>query len=299
MRYPAIIMALLLTVCWGFAQDDLIANPGFEQVDPDDETMPAGWDAHGGDTEQLARRLTDDAHTGDRALLIIDDHSSEERVGYAEATSGIVQRVDGIEPGVHYKLSAWAKCLSRERDNAAWLQLRFMPSGEQANTHLNSEIGEWRQFSALAHAPEDTTHAMVYIKTLHTASSRYVVDDFALETAAAGPDDQRLALFPFGSEGIAPEQVHEPNLHTPLVVDGERAAHIVVPNDRQWHDVGIRLREAIEAKTGAQLEVIASEGREWAPLQSEQTTIAIGHLDNNFVVERMWLQRYQEVNMNH
>ncbi|MFW6437903.1 MAG: hypothetical protein ACOCZ7_02710, partial [Armatimonadota bacterium] len=299
MRSLAITMALLLAVCCAYAQDGLLTNPGFEQVDPDDDTMPAGWNAHGGDSEQLTRHLVDDAHSGERALLVVDEYTSEERVNYDVATSGILQRVDAVEPGVHYKLTAWVKCLSRDKDNAAWLQLRFMPSGEQANTHLNSETGEWRQFSALAHAPEDTTHALVYIKTLHMASSRYVVDDFALETAAAGPDDQRLALFPFGSEGIAPEQVHQPNLHTPLVEDREAAAHIVVPDDKQWHDIGMRLRAAIEAKTGAQLEVITSEGRDWEPLRSDETTIAIGHIDNNFVVERMWLQRYQEVNMNH
>ncbi|MFO8082641.1 MAG: hypothetical protein R6V07_20400 [Armatimonadota bacterium] len=298
MRFSAIVMALLLTTCCVFAQDGLLANPGFEVVDPDDETMPAGWNAHGGETEELTRYLVDDAHSGERAVLIIDDYASEERVGYREATSGIVQRVDDIEPGVYYKLTAWAKCLERDRENAAWLQLRFQPSNEIANTHLNAPVGEWRQFSAMLKAPEDTTHAEVYIKTLHMAASRYVVDDFSLETAAAGADDQRLALFPFGSEGIAPEQVHEPNLHTPLVSGGEPAAHIVVPNDKQWHDIGMRLREAIEARTGAQLEVITGEGRDWAPLRSEQTTVAIGHLGNNFVVERMWLQRYQEVQAN-
>ncbi len=298
MRFSAIVMALLLTTCCVFAQDGLLANPGFETVDPENETMPAGWNAHGGETEELTRYLVDDAHSGERAVLIIDDYASEERVGYREATSGIVQRVDDIEPGVYYKLTAWAKCLERDRENAAWLQLRFQPSNEIANTHLNAPVGEWRQFSAMLKAPEDTTHAEVYIKTLHMAASRYVVDDFSLETAAAGADDQRLALFPFGSEGIAPEQVHEPNLHTPLVSGGEPAAHIVVPNDKQWHDIGMRLREAIEARTGAQLEVITGEGRDWAPLRSEQTTVAIGHLGNNFVVERMWLQRYQEVQAN-
>ncbi len=299
MRYHAIALTLLLGVCCVAAQDVAITNPGFEQVDPDDESMPAGWNAHGGHTEQLARHLTDDARSGERALLIIDDFTSEERVGYDVATSGIVQRVDGIQPGTYYKLTCWAKCLSRDRRNATWLQLRFLPSREQVNTHLNAEVGQWKQFTAIKKAPEGTTHALVYIKTLHMASSRYVVDDFKLEVAALGPEDQRLALFPFGSEGIAPEQVHEPNLRTPLVEAGKPAGHIVVPDDKQWHDVGMRLREAIEARTGAQLEVITSGERDWEPLRSDETTIAIGHVGNNFVVERMWLQRYQEVNAHH
>lgn len=294
-----VTLALLLSVCCACAQQNLLTNPGFEEVDPDRATLPAGWSPHGGETEQLTRYLVDDARSGERALLIIDDYTSEERLSEREAGSGIVQRVEGVEPGVHYRLTCWAKCLSRDRDNAAWLQLRFKPSNEMANTHLNSPVGEWRRFTAFAQAPEGTTHAEVYIKTLHMASSRYVVDDFSLGVAAAGPDDQRLALFPFGSEGIAPEDVHQPNLRTPLARAGEPAAHIVVPNDAAWREVGLRLRDAIEAHSGARLELIVSEGRDWAPLRSEQTTIAIGHLGNNFVVERLWLQRYQEVNAQH
>ncbi|MGI5817071.1 MAG: WD40 repeat domain-containing protein [Armatimonadota bacterium] len=299
MRFLAITVAVLLSVGCVFAQENMLVNPGFEQADAADETMPAGWGVHGGVSEQLARHLVDDALSGDRALLIIDDYASEERMSDRLASSGIVQRVESIEPGVFYRLTAWAKCLERDRENAAWLQLRFKPSDELANTHLNSPIGEWRQFTAMGQAPEGTTHAEVYIKTLHMAASRYVVDDFVLTTAAASDDDQRLALFPFGSEGIAPEQMPQPHLHTPLVTGGEPAAHIVVPNDRQWHDAGIRLRDAVEALTGAQLDIIISEGRDWTALRSPATTIAIGHLGNNFVAERMWLQRYQEVNAHH
>ncbi|MGC9320174.1 MAG: hypothetical protein ACP5KN_19230, partial [Armatimonadota bacterium] len=230
------------------------------------------------------------------AVLIIDDYASEERVSEREAGSGIVQRVDDIQPGAYYKLTCWANCRERSRDNAAWLQLRFRPSNEMANTHLNSPVGQWQQFTAIAQAPEGTTHAEVYIKTLHMGSCRYLVDDFDLHVLTADPQDQRLALLPFGSEGIAPEQVHEPNLHTPIVTGGEPAAHIVTPDDKQWHDIGIRLAEQIQGRTGAKLDVLTSQGREWGPLRSEQTTIAIGHLANNFVVERLWLQRYQEVN---
>jgi len=293
----ALIASVLLAACPTVAQEEMLTNPGFEQVDPDDGTMPAAWDAHGGETEELTRHLVGDAHSGERAVLVVDDYASEDRISERQAGSGIVQRVEGIQPGVYYKLTCWAKCVERSGDNAAWLQLRFKPSNEMANTHLNSPIGEWRRFAAIAQAPEGTTHAEVYIKTLHMASCRYVVDDFHLEMLIADGNDQRLALLPFGSEGIAPDQVHRPNLHTPIAQGGEPAAHIIVPDDERWGDLGVRLRDAVEAGTGARLEVITSRGRDWAPLRSDETTIAIGHLGNNFVVERMWLQRYQEVNL--
>jgi len=296
---PAIAALILAAIVpWhALAQENLLANPSFEEIVADDPAMPAGWRAHGGDTEQLARRLTDDAADGRRALLVIDDYASPERMSEQLASSGIVQRVEGIEPGVYYRLTCRAKCLERSQDNAAWLQLRFKPSNEMANTHLNAPVGQWQQYRAVAQAPEGTTHAEVYIKTLHTASSRYVVDDFHLEALVSGDDDQRLALFPFGSDGIALEQVHRPNLRTPIVSGGRPAAHIVTPDDKQWHDAGLRLRSAIEARTGVALDIATGAERDWTALRSPQTTIAIGHAGNNFAVERLWLQRYQEINL--
>lgn len=286
------IVAALAASVSASAQENLVANPGFEEVNPDDATMPAGWQPHGAVTEQLTRHLIDDAHSGGRALLVVDGYASPERESENTASAGIKQRVDGIEVGRSYLLTCWAKCFQRNGTRDAWLQLRFKPSNEIANTHLSGPVGQWRKYTAFGVAPEGTTHAEVYIKTLHMGACRYVVDDFSLTAFAADGGDQRMSLLARGATGIAPKEMRTPNLHTPIVEDGRPAAHILVPDDKQWHDIGLRLAAEIEVRSGVKL-TVETDGK-WA-LASNETTIAIGNLNNNFVAERMWLNRYQRV----
>ena len=272
-------------------QEQLLVNPGFEEVSPDDATMPAGWQAHGGQSDRLYRQLVDDAHSGERALLIVDDFPSEGRISETVAGAGIRQRVQ-VEVDRSYLLTCRAKCLQRRGANDAWLQLRFKPSNKITNTHLSSPVGQWRKYTALGTAPEGTTHAEVYIKTLHTGACRYVVDDFSLTAIVASGNDQRTSLLARGVAGIAPEEMRAPNLHTPIVEDGRPAAHIVVPDDKQWHESGLRLAAEIETRSGVKL-AVETDGKQ--ALATNETTIAIGNLNNNFVAERMWLNRYQRV----
>ena len=299
MRMRALFAAILTIAALSASAADkppenMVKNPGFEEVSAKDATLPADWVPYGGNSDTLYRRLSDQAHSGKRSLLIVDDVASKERAAPKVSGSGIVQRIGGIRPGATYRLTCYAKCLERSKNNAAWLQLRFRPSNEMANTHLNSKIGgDWQQFSAVATAPKGTTHAEVYIKTMHTMTSHYLVDDFRLEVMMKDANDQRQALLPFGSEGIAPEQVHQPNLHTPIVAGGKAVSHICAPEAPEWRAAAEKLADAIEKRTGARPEIVKGA---WEPLRSKETTIAIGNLANNFVVERMWLQRYQEVN---
>ncbi|MFO7947472.1 MAG: hypothetical protein R6V19_11745, partial [Armatimonadota bacterium] len=284
-----IITALLFTVaCSAGAAENLLQNPGFESGEG--VALPEPWDISGGDNPRMGREITGDAHSGERAILITDE-SGEARD--TEHGSGIVQTVPA-GAGQYYRASCWVKCLERDQRNAAWLQLRFEPSGERYSTHLNTTDNEvWERFVALGRAPEGTDAVRVYIKTLHWATSRYVVDDFSLE--AVEVSDQQFPLMKdYGSEGL--QEVRELNLHTPIVENGQTVSHICVPEGEAWSKLGRKLSEGIREKTGATVPII--EAGENA-LASDETTIAIGSLNNNFILERMWLNRYQRVDALH
>ncbi|MBT7096771.1 VCBS repeat-containing protein, partial [Candidatus Poribacteria bacterium] len=71
-------------------------------------------------------------------------------------------------------------------------------------------------------------------------------------------------------------------------------AHICAPEKPEWRAAATRLADAIEKRTGGRPKIVKGA---WEPLRSDETTIAIGHLGNNFIIERLWIQRYQEVNV--
>ena len=73
-------LALLLAVisiasCAARADDNLLTNPGFEQGAAGQ--LPTGWQVHGGKPPTLDRQWVTDAHTGDHAVLIIDEIGGE------------------------------------------------------------------------------------------------------------------------------------------------------------------------------------------------------------------------------
>ncbi len=289
-RRIALMLALASTLgSVVLAEENLLANPGFEEGRVGEP--PRGWQAHGGRPPKLDRQWVTDAHSGGHALLIIDQVGGK-RESESIAGSGIKQKVMA-RSGKWYLAACWAKCLQRDRDGAAWLQVRFHPSQERFNVHLDKSGpgGDWEHYRVAGLAPEGTTHVEVYIKTLHLATSRYLVDDLSLEVLARGDNDQRIALLPFGSMGI--DEVHELSLHTPIVANRQPAARICVPMQRRWQKVGERLAAELRRLSGVRLS-LAAPG--WEALRSSETTIAIGNINNNFVVERMWLNRYQEVN---
>ncbi|MCK5805299.1 MAG: hypothetical protein KAI66_20890, partial [Lentisphaeria bacterium] len=269
---------------------NLLVNPGFEQTGVGG--LPQAWRRHAGKAPGLDRSLVGDSRTGERAVLL-DDQVGGKGATEHTASTGIAQKVVA-RAGTWYRASVWAKCLARSNRRDAWLQLRFHPSRKRVNRHLDRALpeGDWQRVELFAEAPEGTTHAEFIVKTLHSGTCRYIIDDAKLTVFEGGGDDQRLALVATGHQAI--ETVRKPNLFTPIVKGGKALARIAVCDEPEWQALGKTLQSELHARAAVKVPIIVPT-REL--LRSPQTIIAIGHITNNPVVERLWLNRYQEVNL--
>lgn len=280
-----LVALVILTGCLPAAGQELLANPGFEEVGADG--VPTGWKRYGGGVPESVIEIADQARSGQRAVKLIDTGPELRDQRYA---IGLQQDVP-VQAGKLYILSGWVKALARNHPDAFAIQLRFLPNEQLRQVIAAPEIGaDWRYYSVAAEAPEGTKTARVYLYTMHFWTCEMLLDDFSLVEADPARWGPRLPLAAHGGLGI--ETVRPLNLRTPIVRDGQPAATIVVPEGEAYRALGQRLADAIAHKTGATLPV-TTDAR--SLVGTEQTLIALGNLNNNFVIERLYWNRYLEV----
>ena len=284
--YAALSVAVALIIGASASAQELLTNPAFEEIA--DNGLPAGWKQYAGGVPESQLEISDDAHAGQHSVRVIDT-GPEERDG--RWSIGVQQDVPA-EPGKHYLLSVWNKCAARNNDGAMNLQLRFLPSSKSHTVKLTPEIGgDWQQFFTAGQAPEDTTSIRVYIYSEHYWTCDSLIDGASVQEVNAEKWGARFPLLALGSQGI--EKARELNLRTPLVQGGQPAATILIPEGEDYAALGKRLADAIAEKTGATLPV-TTEGK---PLvESPETVIALGNLNNNWVIERLYWNKYLEIN---
>ncbi len=284
-RLPAILLAILLLAAPTFAQE-LLTNPGFEQIA--DNGIPTGWARHCGGVPEEIIKVVEDAHSGDHAVRLIDT-GPEERD--SKWSVGLTQDIDA-EPGKYYKASVWVKALARNHGGALNMQLRFLPGNELRQTPTEPLIGgDWHQYSVIAQAPEGTTKARLYLYTMHFWTCDNIIDDASLTAINIEGGGIIPVLLTRGSVGV--EKLRELNLKTPIVRAGKPAARILIPDGETYKLLGDKLAKAIADKTGATLPVTTQyEGT----VESDETIIALGNLNNNKMVERLYFNKYLEIN---
>ena len=285
LRRPAIALAVLFLTAPTFAQE-LLTNPGFEQIA--DNGIPTGWARHCGGVPEAVIKVVEDAHSGKHAVRLIDT-GPEERDG--KWSVGVTQDV-AAEPGKYYKASVWVKALARNHGGALNMQLRFLPSNELRQVPIEPLIGgDWHQYSVIAKAPEGTTKARLYLYTMHYWTSDNLIDDASLTAINIEGGGIISALLIKGSAGV--EKLRELNLKTPIVRAGKPAASILIPDGEAYKSLGDKLAKAIAEKTGATLPVTTQyEGT----VASDETIIALGNLNNNEMMERLYFNKYLEIN---
>lgn len=289
MQRALMVLLVAIAVCAlsGAAHaQNLLANPGFEEVTADGR--PAGWGGYGGGVPESVLEVVDDAHSGERAVRLLDTGPEERDNKYA---IGVTQDVPA-EGGQIYLLRVWAKAIARNNDQAMNLQLRFLPSDKLVNINPAPPIGgDWQEYRVALEAPEDTTTARVYIYTMHYWTTETLIDDASLEVVSRERFGTRFPLMSLGSSGI--DEVRPLNLRTPIVAGGQPAATIAIPEGPEAAELGERLAAGIEARTGARLPVTTDAK---SLVGQPGTIIALGNLNTNFVVERLYFNKYLEIN---
>ncbi len=281
---PALVILLLAAIVPAAAQE-LLQNPGFEEVDADGKLV--GWARYSGQGEQQELRIVDDAHSGARAARLIDN-GPEERD--SRHSIGLTQRVP-VETGKYYTASVWVKALERNHSGALSMQLRFLPGNQITQVPIEPAIGEgWKRFQSGAQAPEGATHLMLYLYTMHYWTTDSILDDASITAVDVAAGTISAALLTHGSPGIA--QVRELSLRTPIVAGGKPAARILVPEGDAYQAMGRRLSEAIRAKTGVELPVTTEYQ---GTVESPETIIALGNLNTNRMIERLYWNRYLRI----
>ncbi len=280
----ATLLVPILLVAPAFAQE-LLTNPGFEEIA--DNGIPTGWGRHAGGVPESVLQVVDDAHSGQHAVRLIDTGPQERESKYS---IGVVQTVKA-EGGKFYKGSVWVKALARNNQGALNIQIRFLPGNKLHQVQLKPPIGgDWKQRSVIGEAPQGTTHVRMYIYTMHYWTSDSLIDDASLTALDIATGTILGPLLSKGSSGI--EKVRRLNLRTAIVLDGQPAAKILVPAGELYRALGEKLAQAIEAKSGARLPVTDEYQ---GTVESPETIIALGNLNNNRMVERLYFNKYLQI----
>lgn len=264
------------------AQTNLLTNPGFEQLDA--RGIPVGWRQYAGGVPESQLKAVPDAHSGQTALRLTDTGPNERDQRYC---IGLQQEVP-VEAGKFYLGTVWAKALARNHEQAAILQLTFLPGNQSSARFLTGPIGgDWQRFSVGVTAPDDAKTCRVYLYTMHFWTTETIVDDASLEVLDEKAAGLGAALWRWGHEPL--REARPLKLQTVIARDNAPAAVIACPKDPEWKQVAMDLQTAIQRKTGATL-MLHTDTKPL--LRGDQTIIALGNMNNNFVIERLYFNHY-------
>lgn len=286
-RYHALTLtlALVLTaVSLATAQQELLTNGGFEQLN--DKGLPVGWTQYGGGVPESQWSVDSRAHGGKNAVRFVDTGPNERDNRYA---IGLQQDVT-VEPGRMYLASVWLKSLARNHDQALVLQLTFLGTDRNYARYMPAQVGgDWERFTVGGVAPEGATKVRLYLYTMHFWTSETLLDDASLIAVPGNAPGARSALWGHGENPFS--ETRTLNLETPLTRGGQPAAIIAAPAAPEWQALARDLSQGLKAKTGVELPVAAPDQVK-SLLSSPQTIVALGNLNNNFVIERLYWNNY-------
>jgi hypothetical protein len=103
---------------------NLLANPGFEEADPENADRPAGWSIVGSQEAGSAARTDEFAHTGRFSAKVTNAQGGS-------TSLGLGQHVKGLKPGVSYLLRGWIK-ITAHQDGGAGLTVWYTPAEGQS-----------------------------------------------------------------------------------------------------------------------------------------------------------------------
>ncbi len=279
----------LAVLLWVSCQANMLSNAGFESWRGG---MPEGWSRYGG-SELTVLSQSRDAHSGQFAVELVDK-SPEEREG--RWSIGLYQTVPA-KPGRIYVARCWAKCLSANHRTAALLQITFLPNFKSFSTSLTQHAdGKWRLVTVAAEAPAWAKEVRLYIYTIHYWQCRVIVDDAELSELTREEFGPRYLTLAYGCSGIA--RPRPLDLSVPIASAGRARAVIWAPRGADGRRLAHHLRDGLRQICGAELDVI-DDCRGVPKKLAGKTVIALGNLNNNFLIERLYWNYYVRIDSAH
>jgi len=165
---------------------NLVANPGFEEGNPNSATR---WSGSNGGWDKTTFITTDpaDVHSGTRAGVIKTDPAL---TGYPYLSQVITE---GLEGGREYVLSAWIKCKDVKPMHEAVMKLEFYNCTDTSQKSAATSLGfaespkyvfedkEWHNIKLVAEVPQETGLISMYVR--FNAPGEVIYDDIEFKLA--------------------------------------------------------------------------------------------------------------------
>jgi hypothetical protein len=284
-RCGAIVAAFLLLSTRGAKADGVfqvpLENPSFTRG-ADRDGVPRGWSKYGGGGQDQELRIVD-LPGGRKALLVAD--------GDPTAEIGVVQTFP-LKGGQTYQASAEVRAVEGAGSAGAYLQLRFLPSGQFVQTGLAAP--DARRFTPVAitgAAPPGTTQGVIYLYTHREPTPRVLITDVRLAGGLPPPP-------PPPPPPVPPQYRKLKDLHLviPLVTNGRPSAVVVVPRSGVYRAAAAAIQRAIQQRTGARLPVVSDDSAA-AALPPESNLIVLGNRSTNRTMSALYDLFYSLVDL--
>ncbi|NLS96170.1 MAG: hypothetical protein GXX96_28865 [Planctomycetaceae bacterium] len=256
-----------------------LRNPSFAEG-VDQHGVPLEWSRYGSGGEEQKLQVTreDDGHA---SLLIADGDRSTE--------IGVTQTV-ALKGGDTYRAAVKVRGVEGASSSGAYLQLRFLPSNQYAQTGLATEsAGRYSEVSVVATAPPDTTQATLYLYTHREPRLQIVVTDVRLTGGHPAPPPPP----PPPPAPVPPQYETLKDLHVeiPLVQEGKVCAALVVPASSLYRAAAEKIQRTIQERTGVLLPIVNDDSAQ-AGVPLQQNLIVLGNRSTNKTVNSLYDHYY-------
>ncbi|MEN6545525.1 MAG: hypothetical protein ABFE07_05730 [Armatimonadia bacterium] len=264
LRYlsPLLLLSLLVTIPL-IAQEPVltpvpIRNGGFNEG-TDARGIPVGWSQYAGSP---AAKFEVAPQNG---ALIIDDQDTAAEIG-------VVQSFD-VKPNVGYEVSVDVKAFEGRSADGAFLQFRFLPSGQFTQVDLGTEsTDKFETITARGYAPADTRQAQIYLYSHRETTPKVMVANVKVVSGVAPPP-------PPPPDPVPPVYDKLKDLHSviSLVQDGKANCSIVAGKNTAEAQI---IQQAIEKLTGVKVPII-KDSDAGAAVPLTQNLIVVGNRNTN------------------
>jgi len=252
-----------------------LKNPAFTEG-VGDNGVPVGWSKYAGAGKNQSLEIVD-GPDGGKALLIAD--------GDAAAEIGVNQTFP-LKESETYRASVQVKAAEGASPAGSYLQFRFLPSNEFAQTGLwSNSVEAFQEVSVTATAPAGTTTAIIYLYTHAQPTPKVIVAQVKVVGGVPAPPPPPPPPPP--PVPAQYDKLKDLHLQIPLAANGKPAATLVVPASGEYQAAAASIAQAVEKRTGVKLPIVADDSPEAAvPLNGN--VIVLGNRSTNKTLNALY-----------